>query len=186
MLAVYLIALAVGGVMLVLSVVGGDAEHGHPAGHGAADAGHGGGLDLLLGWLPITSLRFWIVFAAFFGLTGVALSLGALVGPEPLPAIIAGAVGWVAGVMVVGAIRRLSQTEVSSSVGAGDLVGASAEVLLPIGKGAPGKVRIRMKDRAVDLTATTDDEGVLAAGADVVVYAVERDGAVIVTRGERS
>lgn len=186
MLAIYLIALAIGGVMLALSFLGGDGDHGHDAhggGTGHGDAGHGGGMDALLGWLPITSLRFWIVFGAFFGLTGTALTLGDLLGPEPLKAIIAGAVGWAAGVMVVGAIRRLTRTEVSSAVGDRDLVGSTAEVLVPIARGGRGKVRVRMKDRAIDLTATTEDDA-LAEGVEVVVFAIERDGAVVVTRGE--
>jgi hypothetical protein len=186
MLAVYLIALAIGGVMLALTLVGGDGEgaDGHD-GDGHGEVGHAGGaLDLMLGWLPITSLRFWIVFAAFFGLTGTALTLGGLLGPEPLPGLVAGGVGWLAGVMVVSAIRRLGKTEVSSGVGERDLVGATAEVLVSVSKDSAGKVRVRMKDRAVDMTATTEDESVLAEGVEVVVYAVEPRGGVVVTRGD--
>lgn len=188
MLAIYLIALAVGGAMLTLSLVMGgdhDAVHGHDAvaEHGAAP-GHGGGLDVVLGWLPITSLRFWIVFAAFFGLVGTALTFGDLAAGEPIRGAVAGGVGWLAGLMVVATIRRLNRTEVSSAVGERDLVGATAEVLLPIGKDAPGKIRIRMKDRAVDLVASSDDDEVLGAGAEVVVFAVKPDGGVQVTRSD--
>jgi hypothetical protein len=179
MLALYLIALVVGGTMLVLSIVGGDHDHGDH-GHGPA-GGHHGALDVALGWLPITSLRFWIVFAAFFGLTGATLTLGGLLGPEPLPGAIAGGVGYVAGLLVVAGLRRLTATEVSSAVDDRDLVGASAEVLLPIATGAPGKVRLRLKDRAIDLTATTDDLAAIPAGVEVVVYAAAA-GSVSVTR----
>jgi hypothetical protein len=199
MLATYLITLAVGGVMLTLAMFGGDAGDG---GHGGADHGgtgngnghgggnghgvatdHGGALDLVLGWLPVTSLRFWIIFAAFFGLTGTALTLGGFVGAEPVPLVLSIAVGWASGVMVVSSIRKLTRGEVSSGVASRDLIGATATVLVPLRRGAGGKVRVRMKDRAVDLMATTDDEGDFAEGNEVVVYEVVAGGGVVVTRG---
>jgi hypothetical protein len=183
MLAVYLTALVAGGALLGLSFLAGDGHGGGHAGHGVdAHAGDHGGLDVVLGWLPITSLRFWIVAAAFFGLTGTALSLAELLG-EPARGGLAGVVGWAAGVFVTGAMRRLTSAEVSSAVGDRDLIGASAVVLIPIGRGAPGKVRVRMKDRAIDLPATTDDADTFATGAEVLIYATVPAGGVVVTRG---
>jgi hypothetical protein len=183
MLALYLIALTVGGIMLGLAAFGGAAHQGHGVDAPDGDAGHGA-LDAALAWLPVTSLRFWLSFAAFGGLTGTAMTLGGFVGPEPAPAIAALAVGWLAGVLVVGALRRLTRDDVSSAVGAGDLVGASATVIVAIARGAPGKVRVRMKDRAIDLVAATEDAGVLGEGREVVIYELAAAGGVVVTGGE--
>jgi hypothetical protein len=188
MLTAYLIALAVGGVMLTLALVGGDghgADAGGSAGHGGlehADAAGPG--DALLGWLPITSLRFWIVFAAFFGLTGTALTLGGFVGAEPVPGIVSAAVGWLAGLMVVASIRRLGKEQVTSGVSNRDLVGTTATVLVPLTRGVPGKVRVRLKERAIDLVARVDEDVALGEGREVVVYEVGADGAVMVTPGD--
>jgi hypothetical protein len=37
-------------------------------------------------------------------------------------------------------------------------VGTVGKVLLPLGKGARGKIRIQLKGQTVDFVATTDDE----------------------------
>lgn len=188
MLMVYLIALIVGGVLLALTLVlGGAADHGageldHDAG-GAADGDQAGALDAVFAWLPVTSLRFWTFFAAFFGAVGTVLSAWNLAGPAPAAAL-AVAAGYLSGLLMNRAMRYLSRSDSDSSLGGGDLVGAGALVLLPVGPGAPGKVRVRLKGRAVDLLAVTDDERPLAAGQHAMVLSMRDDGHVVVTRGD--
>ena len=95
MLMVYLIALIVGGVLLALTLVLGGAVDHHAGGdldHHAGDGGHGGSFDAVFGWLPVTSLRFWTFFAAFFGAVGTVLSAWSLAGPAPA-AVLAVAAG---------------------------------------------------------------------------------------------
>src|SRR5436190_17778919 len=107
MLVVYLITLIVGGALLALSLVlgghgdadahGGDADaHGGDAHAGSADGDHGSALDAFTGWFPITSLRFWTFFSAFFGLTGTIL--GAFMGTGAVPtALFAVGAGYASG-----------------------------------------------------------------------------------------
>ena len=82
-------------------------------------------------------------------------------------------------------MRYLRRADSNSSLGGGDVVGAGAEVLLPVAAGAAGKVRVRLKGRAVDLLAVTDDDEALAAGQHVMVLSMRDDGHVVVTRGDK-
>jgi len=187
MLMVYLIALIIGGVLLALTLVlGGAAEH--SADTGGADTDHGGdadsdhpsALDAVFGWVPVTSLRFWTFFAAFFGGVGTVVSAWGLAGPVPA-AVFAIAAGYLSGLIMDRSMRYLRRSDSDSSLAGRDLVGAGAEVLVTVASGAPGKVRVRMKGRSVDLLAETDDEAALAAGQEVTVLAMRDDGRVVVT-----
>jgi len=189
MLMVYLIALIVGGVLLALTLVlGGAADH-HAGGDvdhhaGSADGDHAGALDAFFGWLPVTSLRFWTFFAAFFGAVGTVLSAWDLAGPAPAVALAVTA-GYLSGLIMDRSMRYLRRSDSNSSLGGGDVVGAGAVVLLPVGAGAPGKVRVRLKGRSVDLVAATEDEEPLAAGQHAMVLSMRDDGHVVVTRGDK-
>jgi membrane protein implicated in regulation of membrane protease activity len=184
MLMVYLIALIVGGVLLALTLVlGGAAEQDADTGGGDADQGdadHGGALDAVFGWLPVTSLRFWTFFAAFFGGVGTVVSAWNLAGPVAA-AVCAVIAGYASGLIMDRSMRYLRRSDSDSSLGGRDLVGAGAEVLLPVTAGSAGKVRVRLKGRSVDLLARTDDEEPLAAGTHVTVLSMGDDGHVVVT-----
>src|SRR5689334_24747343 len=106
---------------------GKDTGHGD-AGH--ADAGHGhAGADLGLGWVPFTSLRFWVFLFTFGG--GAGLALGWLGSSAVVGAVGALAIGWASGAFAVAAIRSLSRQSVSSDLRAADLVGATGTLVLP-------------------------------------------------------
>ncbi len=194
MLAAYLISAIVGGVLVTISIVAGG--HGHDAGghggdldehgvaHGDADAAHGGLLDALSSWLPFGSLRFWTFFVAFFGLTGTAMTVLATAGPVAI-AVAATAVGYASGILLARTIRGLQRSSGDSSVAEADLVGATAQVLLPIAPGRTGKVRLHVKDRSVDLLAETEESPVIAAGEQVLVIAAPGEGHVVVARIEK-
>lgn len=183
-MAIYLGSMLIGGVMVLLSALGGDHGHHDLGGHGAeGDAGHGGGhgggaADALLAWLPLGSVRFWTFFAAFFGLTGTALTMLGTAGPVVIGAAVA--VGYASGLMLTRALRRLQATT-DSSLGEDDLVGASAQVLLAVGGGRTGKVRLQIKGRTLDLLAETE-EAQMAAGERVLVIAAPAGGHVVVAR----
>ena len=182
MLMVYLIALIIGGVLLALTLVlGGAAEHDADTGDvDGADGDHSSPLDAVFGWLPLTSLRFWTFFAAFFGGVGTVLSAWNLAGPVPA-AVLAVAGGYLSGLIMDRSMRYLRRADSDSSLGGADVVGAGAVVLVPVASGTPGKVRVRLKGRSVDLLADTDDEKTLAAGRHVTVLSVRDDGRVVVT-----
>lgn len=188
MLAVYLVTLIVGGVLVIVSIAAG-ADHGehdtgadaHGHGDGHVEAGHPGGLDALLGWLPLGSLRFWTFFAAFFGLTGTAMTGLEIAGAVPI-AVAAAAVGYGSGLLLTRTIRHLQRSSGDSSVAEEDLVGATARVLVPIASGRTGKVRVHVKGRSVDLLAETEEPAPVPAGEDVLVIAAPRAGHVVVAR----
>lgn len=190
MLVVYLITLIVGGALLAMTLIlGGDADADADA-DASADAevdanGDGaGGVDVLLGWLPITSMRFWTFFAAFFGLTGTILAGWSLTGAA-MTAVLAVAVGYVSGLAMDRAVRHLRQNETSSGVGSTDLIGATAKVLVPVGENRTGKVRVEMKDRSLDMLAEVEGQEELQTGETAMVLSMRGDGHVVVTRGEK-
>lgn len=202
MLEMYLIALVVGGGLLLLSLLTGgegdadadldtdlaaDAElglDGELAAEGelAADAG---GFDLGA-WLPIASLRFWTFFTAFFGATGVALTLNEPTLSVIATALIASGMGYVCGTGAVVAFRYMRSSQTSSEVSVGDYMGESAIVRVSVARGKVGKVRLEVKGRRVELLAKTDEPEPFAVREQAMIYAVDPQGFALLTRVERS
>ena len=198
MLTAYLTTLIIGSSLLGLSIFsGGDHEMDHEL-EGAdgnlqlggdvdmdADvdanlADDGGGFDFhgLDAWLPIGSLRFWTFFCAFFGLVGTALTLATPLGSTMvlLPSI---GVGYASGVSATKIMRALTGRSVGKVLGAGDLIGVTGTLILPVAPGKPGKVRMHIGDRSIEEIATSDDDS-FAAGAAVMVIGTDADGNAIV------
>jgi hypothetical protein len=180
----YLVATLTGGALLVGALVmGGDDTDAD--GDGDHDGDDGAESDGLLDvWLPFASLRFWTFVFAFGGLTGTLLTWLDLA-PAWAVALMSLVVGWISGAGVSWAIRRLRRDDVNSELRAGDFVGTSAKVLLPVARGRVGKVRFEMGGRSVDAIAQTEDDDELAPGGEVLVYEVREDGVVLVTREEK-
>jgi hypothetical protein len=177
---IYLGAIAFGVTLLVASLLlgGKDTDHGGSHEQDSHDSGAPG-----LGWAPVTSLRFWIFLFAFGGATGYALEQ---MGSSQLVAA-GGAVGvgWASGALAVAIIRSLTKKSVSSAVAASDLVGATGQLVLPVGPGKPGKVRVEIKGRAEDYVANVvDDAGELPTGTSVLVVSEDAQGALLVTKTE--
>jgi hypothetical protein len=175
---VYLGAVAFGVTLLVASFLmgGKDTDHG-----GDGHAHDGGGLGL--GWAPVTSLRFWVFLFAFGG--GAGLALTRLGSSELVAAIGALAIGWGAGAVAVAAVRQLTRNSVSSELAAADLIGATGKLVLPVGPGRPGKVRVDIKGRTEDFVAQlVDDGGELPSGSAVLIIAEGEGGSYLVARGE--
>lgn len=185
MLMVYLITLIVGGVLLALTLVlgGGDADTDAGEVDAAGDADHGP-LDVFAGWLPVTSLRFWTFFSAFFGGVGTVLTAWNLSSPV-VAGVVAAVAGYLSGLLMDRSLKYLRRVAHDSSVGSADVVGAGALVLLPVASGETGKVRVHLKGRTVDLLAQTDDDSQLAAGQHVMVLSMRDNGHVLVTRGDK-
>lgn len=176
---VYLGAVAFGVTLLVASFLmgGKDTGHGDSGGH-AHD-----GADMALGWAPVTSLRFWVFLLTFGG--GAGLAVGALGSSEAVAAAGAVVIGWAAGAVAVAVVRSVTRHSVSSELGAGDIVGATGTLTLPVGPGKPGKVRVDIKGRTEDYVANVvDDGGELPTGSAVLVVAEGEGGSLLVARGE--
>jgi len=173
----YLFAVAAGVTLLVASLLlgGKDTDHG----------AHGG--EASLGWAPsisaLASLRFWVFLLAFGGAAGLALD--ALGSSEVVAAVGAGVVGWASGAIAVAVIRMVSKQSASSEVGGAELVGTTGTLVLPVGPGRPGKVRVDVKGRMEDFVANIVDEGEdLPTGTSVLVVAEGEHGSLLVAKGE--
>lgn len=116
------------------------------------------------------SLRFWTFFLAFFGLTGLVLD-GLNLLPM-LPALVAAlALGASSGTGMSYAIHKLKQQQVGVVSGPTDFIGREATVLLRVGPGHMGKVRLAMQRGAIELLAEGDEE--IRRGETVLVYEME-------------
>lgn len=122
--------------------------------HGRGTDGHGvAGMGLA--WFPLTSMRFWVFFLSFFGLTGLALDGGGLLESTPAGAVSA-VFGYLIGVGAVNVLRQARRGNVSSLVTADELIGKVATVTVPIDAGRAGKILVE--------TRSGDEEYVAIAG----------------------
>jgi membrane protein implicated in regulation of membrane protease activity len=187
---IYLICLLVGGFFVLLSMFGGgdtdvDADVGgdigadldvdidadSPLHGGSATAGAGPGL------VDVFSVRALFLFAAFFGLTGTALSL--LDSGEPLTTILALLVGLATGLGGNYVIQRVGYDHISSDVTSTDLKGQTGRVLVPFDGERKGKISIVARGHRLQLVARAFENQTIDAfqpGDEVVIVRV--DGAI--------
>ena len=162
---IYLGAVAFGVVLLVASLLIGGKDHDHDT------------------WIPFLSVRFWIFLFGFGGATGYALEAAG----ESSGLALGGAlgVGVVSGTLARAVIRSLAKKSAGSQVAANELVGATGSVVLAVGPGKPGKVRVEVKGRAEDYIANiVDDAGDLPTGTSVLIVAEGDLGSLLVTKHE--
>lgn len=169
---------------------GGGAHAGHGGGgHGGGShggGGHGGHADHAGQgwhtdvWIPILSVRFWVFFLAFFGLTGTVMELLALAGTVGGLASAIG-VGAAAGLGASWVVHRLGGADVGRVPTALDLRGREATVLLPMAPGERGKIRLLVQGSTVDLIARSTDEHALARGSRCLVYDFDGSVALVVS-----
>lgn len=120
------------------------------------------------------SLRFWIFFLAFFGLTGLTLDGLGLVTSPLLTLALAVGMGFGVGTGAMSLIKMLSGDKSGRVITSKDYVGKTARVLVPFEGESLGKVRVDIGGRNVDLLATSlEDVG--HSGKDEVLI-VEMDG----------
>jgi hypothetical protein len=200
MLTLYLSCLLVGGVFVGLSVFSGldkDADF-------AADSDFDGDFDADAGvsgeahvdhaslaeashgvddsrrrrkrmWLPFLSFRFWTFGAAFFGLTGVVLSVLDL-SVEPITLGLAGGVGLAVGAAASSIVRALRRPVGARKVTGRDFEGAVGELLLPLKAAGVSKVRVVVSGAAHELVAIPAEAQALDRGARVVVLGLDPEG----------
>jgi membrane protein implicated in regulation of membrane protease activity len=175
---IYLGAVAFGVTLLLATILLGGKDTGHGGGGHAHDSG-----DMGLGWAPITSLRFWVFLLTFGGGAGLALT-----GLGSSTAVAAGGalgIGWASGAFAVAILRSLTKHSVSSELREADLIGVTGTLVLPVGPGKSGKVRIDAKGRTEDYVANiVEDGGELPSGAVVLIVAEGDLGSLLVAKGE--
>ena len=191
---VYWISLIVGGFFVLLSVFGGgdseadadvdfdadadldfdgdadmdldaDADADLHIGHG--DLGAGPGL------VDLFTIRALFLFAAFFGLTGVLLSLANT--GEPMTAILAGLTGAIIGLGGNYVIKSIGYAHVSSTVTAVDMKGRTGTVIIPFDSNDQGKISLISKGKRLQLVARAFEgaDETFEPGDEIVVVRVD-------------
>ena len=183
MLPIYIGGVLFGGVLLAASAFGGHDGGGHDAGHALGHAGNGDG-DAghehmhQGGRLPFLSLRFWAFASAFFGLSGVALTLVGGVGVLLAP-VLAGAMGLGAGLVSARVLGNLGRQSLGLIGEAQSHLGREGRVLLPVGPGQRGKIRLSIGGVSTDLVAETDGPVRLEPGATALVVGLRETVALV-------
>ena len=184
----YLFSFALGGILLLASIFLGDKDGGGHDGDADADAGPSQGIDhgvvdshgSVAGlFTAFLSLRFWMFFLAFFGLTGLTLDGLDLIESSPVALVISLAMGLVTGQVTVAVFRSLSASETSTAASAHDYVGKSGRVLVSFGPGSLGKLRLTLKGTTVDVLATSDDERPFTSGDEAMVIQMNDTTAMV-------
>jgi hypothetical protein len=125
------------------------------------------------------SLQLWTYLLAFGGLTGLLLRLFAHV-PEPMAGVCALSVGLGTALGARKVLRRLTAGGDSGTVEQINLIGVSAQVLIPAGPGQTGKVRLVARGQTLDMMARAPDGGALPEHAEVIILDIQ-DGIAEVT-----
>lgn len=122
---------------------------------------------------PLLSLRFWTYAMTAFGAAGALSRLLSVPFLLELPAAILLGLG--VGLGAAWAIHSLKVSTVTTDQNLKSLVGGEATVVLPVSAGQLGKVRLRLGDQDVELTATTREDTPIPRGATAFVIAMNGD-----------
>jgi hypothetical protein len=178
MLSAYIVCLLAGGVVLAASMFGG-----HDSDSGDAHVGdaHGGavheGHHEWAARLPFLSLRFWTWGVTFFGLSGVALTMGGT--PAYLIPWLAAAGGVGSGWGASWALGRLTRDAVGVLPEASSHIGREGKLLLPLRRGERSKIRLSIGGVETDLLAETDLAIEIPAPSTVLVVGMRGLTAVV-------
>ena len=187
---VYWISMIVGGFFVLLSIFGGGDAEADVDFDADADLDFDGDADMDLdadadvhighgdmgagpGFVDLFTIRALFLFAAFFGLTGVLLSLANT--GEPVTALLAGLTGAIVGLGGNYLIKRIGYAHVSSTVTAVDLKGRTGTVIIPFESDDQGKISLISKGQRLQLVARAFEEAneAFEPGDEVVVVRVD-------------
>jgi hypothetical protein len=135
--------------------------------------------DMDLHGLPFASIRFWSIFAAMFGLSGLVLTLFMPFIFSWATGILSAGIGLGTGMIYTKLIKSL---DTSSEVDSQKLIGQSARVLLPVSKNTPGKIRVIQNGKILDFTAKTTDKIECEINSKVLIYKVNKNGSVNISK----
>lgn len=171
MFAIFVGLMVVGvGLLLLQSFGGHDADGGLDAdGSGDFSVEHDG-IAHDSPWLLIANVRFWAFACAATGTIGT-LGLWLTDTSRLVVALVAAGSGLGFGLLVTWVLGRLQRDGSAGLASVGTGRGRVGRIVLAIGEGGRGKVRIEIKGAMVDLVARADAP--LEAGAEVVVTEIE-------------
>lgn len=169
----YLLALIVGGGLLLLSLLGGHDTDLGDAGHFPADAHadvapHTEAGDLA-SWF---SMRALVSFVAMFGLAGV---VGRLLGLTGTGLLLTALIGGLLAGCITAYIFRLAREKGNLTFEATTLVGRVGTVIIPIAPGKLGRVLLEVGAQSEQFAARSD--AALDAGQTVIV--TSHDGGIL-------
>jgi hypothetical protein len=162
----YLLALILGGGILLVQLVAGSDDH---------DVDHGPHPYEGPGLLSVRSATYGLFT---FGVVGGVLHVLGLA--RPGLALAGGLVTGALTTFFVGlTFKRLSDPNATGEASLHEVEGGSGRVLVACSRGSRGKIRVMLKGQQVDMLATTDDESI-PVGTDVLVVEVRDDVAHVV------
>jgi hypothetical protein len=170
MLLAYLVALILGGGILVVQLFSG-VDHG-------VDAGHDFDTHHPMQGPGLLSTRAVIFGLMAFGFVGAALSALRLA-PPAVTFALALAAGTAGGLVAGLTLQTLGHPDVAGGGHFEDAKGQTARVLVPCAREQRGKIRVPLKGHLVDMIATTD-EAHIPAGVSVRVVEVRDEVAHVV------
>lgn len=130
-------------------------------------------------WLSFLSLRFWVFFLCFFGLTGVVLSILKELSAA-VTLFLSIVMGMLSGISVTTVIRYLRRHEAGKVKNSQDYRNLCAEVILPLPAGKKGKIRLSLPSGSiVDLIAHSDTQEELKKGEKVLILDVQNNQAFV-------
>ena len=177
MLAVYLFCVALGGILILASILFGDADI-----EADVDVDVDADLDqeISVEWsvLPFGSLRFWTFLVECFGLTGALLTLVGI--PSAWTVGISLLMGSTMGWLAFQFFRWLAREEVSADTRLERLAGEEANCMVAIRGEGKGKIRISSLAEQVDILARSKDRRDIERGTKVLVVSIQ-DGVAEVT-----
>lgn len=166
---VYLLALVLGGGLMIVQAISGGHDMVDP-GHSLEIQHHGAGPGVL-------SIRSFIYGLFAFGFVGAALHIPGIARPRSA-LLLALASGVGAGLAAGFTFARLGSAAASGAASLQEAAGRQARVLLPCSADRPGKIRLDLGGQQVDMKATTVG-ALIPAGALVVVVEVREDVALV-------
>ena len=131
-------------------------------------------------WMPFFSFRFWTFGSAFFGLSGTLFETMTSVSSSVALGVSSG-LAVLVGSGVSYTLHKLRAQEIDSSLNVADLVGANAEVVLPIETSRLGKIRVVHAGHDTEFVARSSEEsGPLGRGQEVMIIEMKGDIATVV------
>ena len=167
-LMVFLAIGAIGFIFLLLSLVVGDIfdSFGFDTGLDGAADGHG--------FLDSRVLSVFVTSFGGFGAIGIQMGFGV---------VASSFIGLAGGVVLGGLVslfaRFLHQQQSSSSVGASQMVGRTAQVIVAIAPNGVGQVSCRIGEERIERLARSRDNSEIKAGAMVRVDEVAGDSLIV-------
>ncbi len=167
-LLVFLIIGALGFIFLIISLVVGDIFDSV-----GVDANFDGIADAP-GFLDSRVISVFVTSFGGFGAIGIQMGLGIVA--SSILGLVGGAI---LGGLVMLFARFLYSQQASSSVGASQLVGRTAQVTVAIGPGSLGQISCRIGEERVEKLARTRAGGEIKAGAIVRIDEIAGDSVIV-------